>query len=121
MTTSHEPAYPQDGMPKKRYIAYHAERAKAGVALAMTAGSATVSRESPPVFNNILAYSDDIVPWIKQLTDAVHEYGCAAMIQLTTWGAVLVGTRVIGCPRCRRRSIVNQHTMLIPNLLKIGI
>ena len=54
MTTSHEPAYPEDGMPKERYAAYHAERARAGVALAMTAGSATVSRDSPPVFNNIL-------------------------------------------------------------------
>ena len=39
MTTSHEPAYPEDGMPKARYRAYHAERAKAGVALAMTASS----------------------------------------------------------------------------------
>jgi 2,4-dienoyl-CoA reductase-like NADH-dependent reductase (Old Yellow Enzyme family)/thioredoxin reductase len=86
MTTSHEPAYPQDGMPKERYAAYHAERAKAGVALAMTAGSAAVSRDSPPVFNNILAYSDDVVPWIQNLTDAVHEHDCAVMIQLTHLG-----------------------------------
>ena len=86
MTTSHEPAYPQDGMPKDRYAAYHAERAKAGVALAMTAGSATVSRDSPPVFNNILAYKDEVVPWIQTLTDAVHEHGCAVMIQLTHLG-----------------------------------
>lgn len=86
MTTSHEPAYPQDGMPKERYAAYHAERAKAGVALAMTAGSAAVSRDSPPVFNNILAYKDEVVPWIQNLTDAVHEHGCAAMIQLTHLG-----------------------------------
>jgi len=86
MTTSHEPAYPEDGMPKERYAAYHAERAKAGVAMVMTAGSAAVSRDSPPVFNNALAYSDDVVPWIQNLTDAVHEYGCAAMIQLTHLG-----------------------------------
>lgn len=86
MTTSHEPAYPQDGMPKERYAAYHAERAKAGVALAMTAGSAAVSRDSPPVFNNILAYKDEVVPWIQNLTDAVHEHGCAVMIQLTHLG-----------------------------------
>ena len=39
MTTSHEPAYPEDGMPKERYRAYHEERAKGGIALAMTAGS----------------------------------------------------------------------------------
>jgi hypothetical protein len=86
MTTSHEPAYPVDGMPKERYAAYHAERAKAGVALTMTAGSAAVSRDSPPVFNNILAYKDEVVPWIKNLTDAVHEHGCAVMIQLTHLG-----------------------------------
>ena len=86
MTTSHEPAYPMDGMPKERYAAYHAERAKAGVALAMTAGSAAVSRDSPPVFNNILAYKDEVVPWIRNLTDAVHEHGCAVMIQLTHLG-----------------------------------
>ncbi|MDV4145201.1 NADH:flavin oxidoreductase [Shimia sp. FJ5] len=86
MTTSHEPAYPEDGMPKERYAAYHAERAKAGVALAMTAGSAAVSKDSPPVFNNILAYKDEVVPWVRQLTDACHDHGCAVMIQLTHLG-----------------------------------
>lgn len=86
MTTSHEPAYPEDGMPKQRYAAYHAERAKAGVALTMTAGSAAVSRNSPPVFNNILAYKDEVVPWIRNMTDQVHEHGAAVMIQLTHLG-----------------------------------
>ncbi len=86
MTTSHEPAYPEDGMPKDRYRAYHEERARAGVALTMTAGSASVSRDSPPAFNNILAWRDDVVPWIRRLTDACHEHGCAVMIQLTHLG-----------------------------------
>lgn len=86
MTTSHEPAYPEQGMPKDRYRAYHEERAKAGVALAMTAGSAAVSKDSPPVFNNVLAYSDDVVPWIQNLSDSCHEHGCAVMIQLTHLG-----------------------------------
>ena len=86
MTTSHEPAYPEDGMPKGRYRAYHAARAKAGIAMAMTAGSAAVSKDSPPVFNNILAYKDEVVPWIREMTDAVHEHGAAVMIQLTHLG-----------------------------------
>ncbi len=86
MTTSHEPAYPEDGMPKNRYRAYHEERAKAGIGLTMTAGSAAVSRDSPPVFNNILAYKDEVVPWIQDLTDACHEHGAAVMIQLTHLG-----------------------------------
>jgi N-methyl-L-proline demethylase len=86
MTTAHEPAYPEDGMPKERYRAYHAERAKAGIALTMTAGSAAVSRDSPPAFNNILAYKDEVVSWMKELTDACHAHGAAVMIQLTHLG-----------------------------------
>lgn len=86
MITAHEPAYAEDGMPKQRYRAYHVERAKAGIALTMTAGSAAVSRDSPPVFNNILAYRDEVVPWMKDLTDACHEHGAAVMIQLTHLG-----------------------------------
>ena len=86
ITTSHEPAYPEDGMPKKLYRAYHVERAKAGVAMTMTAGSAAISRDSPPVFNNILAYKDEVVGWLKDLTDECHEHGAAVMIQLTHLG-----------------------------------
>lgn len=86
MITSHEPAYPEDGMPKDRYRAYHVERARAGVALTMTAGSASVARDSPPVFNNILAWKDEVVGWMKQLTDECHDHGCAVMIQLTHLG-----------------------------------
>lgn len=86
IVTSHEPAYPEDGMPKERYRAYTVERAKGGVAMTMTAGSAAVSKDSPPVFNNLLAYKDEIVPWVREMTDAVHEQGAAIMIQLTHLG-----------------------------------
>ena len=86
ITTSHEPAYPVDGMPTSRYIAYHAERAKGGVAMTMTAGSAAVSKDSPPAFSNLLVYRDEIVPHVRNLCDAVHEHGAAIMIQLTHLG-----------------------------------
>jgi N-methyl-L-proline demethylase len=86
MTTSHEPAYPEDGMPKDKYRAYHVERAKGGIAMTMTAGSAAVSKDSPPVFNNVLAYRDEVVGWLKKLTDEVHDHDCAVMIQLTHLG-----------------------------------
>lgn len=86
IVTSHEPAYPEEGMPKDRYRAYHVERAKGGAAMTMTAGSAAVSKDSPPVFNNLLVYKDEIVPWMKQMTDEVHEHGAAIMIQLTHLG-----------------------------------
>jgi 2,4-dienoyl-CoA reductase-like NADH-dependent reductase (Old Yellow Enzyme family)/thioredoxin reductase len=86
MSTSHEPAYSEDGMPKDRYRLYHLEKAKGGIALTMTAGSAVVSEDSPPAFGNLLAYKDEIVPWMKRLTDDCHAEGCAVMIQLTHLG-----------------------------------
>ena len=67
MSTSHEPAYSEDGMPKDRYRAYHVEKARGGLALTMTAGTAVVSPDSPPAFGNLFAYRDDIVPWLRRM------------------------------------------------------
>lgn len=85
-SSAHEPAYSENGMPTERYRLYHEEKAKGGVALTMTAGSAVVAEDSPPAFGNLHAYDDAIVPWIQQLTDGVHEHGAACMIQLTHLG-----------------------------------
>ena len=85
-TSSHEPSYSEEGMPKDRYRLYHEEKAKGGVGLTMTAGSAVVAEDSPPVFGNLYAYDDAIVPWLQRLTDGVHEHGAACMIQLTHLG-----------------------------------
>jgi 2,4-dienoyl-CoA reductase-like NADH-dependent reductase (Old Yellow Enzyme family) len=86
MSTSHEPAYSEDGMPKERYRLYHAEKAKGGMALTMTAGSAIVSRDSPAAFGNLHLYDDAIVPWLKELADDCHQYDCKVMIQITHLG-----------------------------------
>jgi 2,4-dienoyl-CoA reductase-like NADH-dependent reductase (Old Yellow Enzyme family)/thioredoxin reductase len=86
MSTAHEPSYSEDGMPKDRYRLYHVEKAKGGIALTMTAGSAVVSADSPAVFGNLLAYRDDIVPWMRRLADDCHAHGAAVMIQLTHLG-----------------------------------
>ena len=86
MSTAHEPAYSEDGMPKDRYRLYHLEKARGGMALTMTAGSAIVSADSPPAFGNLHAYDDQIVPWLKRLADDCHEHGAAVMIQLTHLG-----------------------------------
>jgi 2,4-dienoyl-CoA reductase-like NADH-dependent reductase (Old Yellow Enzyme family) len=85
-SAAHEPAYSESGMPKDRYRLYHVEKAKGGIGLTMTAGSAVVSPDSPPAFGNLHAYDDAIVPWIRRLTDDVHEHGAACMIQITHLG-----------------------------------
>ncbi|WP_272914496.1 hypothetical protein [Ornithinimicrobium cavernae] len=47
VSTSHEPAYAEDGLPKDRYRLYHVEKARGGVGLTMIGGSAVVSPDSP--------------------------------------------------------------------------
>jgi 2,4-dienoyl-CoA reductase-like NADH-dependent reductase (Old Yellow Enzyme family)/thioredoxin reductase len=93
MSTAHEPSYSEDGMPKDRYRLYHVEKAKGGIAMTMTAGSAVVSPDSPPAFGNLHAYKDEIVPYMKRLADECHEHGAAVMIQITHLGRRTGGTQ----------------------------
>ncbi len=86
VSTSHEPAYSEDGFPKDRYRAYHVEKAKGGVGLTMIGGSAVVSRDSAPAFGNLQVWKDECVPWLRRLADEVHDHGAAVMIQLTHLG-----------------------------------
>lgn len=86
VSTSHEPAYGEGGMPTDRYRAYHVEKARGGVGLTMIGGSAVVAPDSPPSFGNLLLYRDEIVPWMRRLTDEVHEEGAAVMCQVTHLG-----------------------------------
>ena len=86
MLSAHEPSYAEDGLPKDKYRFYHVERAKGGIALTMTAGSAVVSEDSPPAYNNLHAYKDEIIPWLKKLTNECHEYDTKVMIQITHLG-----------------------------------
>ena len=72
MSTAHEPAYTEDGLPKERYRLYHAEKAKGGIALTMIGGSSVVAPDSPQAFGNILLYKDEVVRWLNELADDVH-------------------------------------------------
>jgi 2,4-dienoyl-CoA reductase-like NADH-dependent reductase (Old Yellow Enzyme family)/thioredoxin reductase len=83
---SHEPAYAEDGLPKLRYQLYHEEKAKGGIALTMFGGSTNVAPDSPPVFGQLYAGNDDIIPWFQQMADRMHAHGTATMVQLTHLG-----------------------------------
>jgi len=86
LSTSHEPAYSEDGKPKRRYRLYHEEKAKGGIALTMFGGSSLVAPDSPPAFGNLDASTDAIIPYFQQLAESVHRHGCALMCQITHLG-----------------------------------
>ncbi|WP_431982277.1 FAD-dependent oxidoreductase [Streptomyces qinglanensis] len=86
VSTSHEPAFGENGLPGDRYRMYHVEKARGGVGLTMIGGSAVVSPDSPPSFGNLLLYRDEIVPCFRRLADEVHAAGAAVMCQLTHLG-----------------------------------
>ena len=86
VSTSHEPSYTEEGMPKRRYRLYHEEKAKGGVSLTMMGGSAVVAPDSPAAFGNLHLYKDEIVPWLRELAYGVHENGAAVMCQITHLG-----------------------------------
>ncbi len=86
MSSSHEPAYSEEGMPKTRYRLYHEEKAKGGIGLTMIGGSSIVSPDSPPAFGNLHLWDDAIVPWLQELAEGVHAQGAAVMCQITHLG-----------------------------------
>ena len=86
LSTSHEPAYSEDGFPKERYRLYHEEKAKGEIALTMFGGSALVAADSPPVFGNLYAGNDEIIPYFQKMADGVHKHGAALMCQITHMG-----------------------------------
>lgn len=94
-------------MPCERYRLYHVEKAKGGIALTMTAGSASVSRDSPPAFGNLLARKNEMVPHLKRLADDCHGYGTAVMADPSRpshqleQGRLAAGSLAVADPRNR--------------------
>jgi 2,4-dienoyl-CoA reductase-like NADH-dependent reductase (Old Yellow Enzyme family) len=86
MSTSHEPAYSEEGKPKLKYQLYHEEKAKGGLALTMIGGSSIVAPDSPQAFGNLDVSNDDIIPYFRQLAARVHPHDCAVMCQITHLG-----------------------------------
>ena len=85
-SAAHEPAFTEDGMTAKRYIAYHKEKAKGGMAMSMIGASTIVSRDSPATFGNVDASTDRVIEWWGKLAQTVHAYDCKVITQLTHLG-----------------------------------
>lgn len=86
LSTPHEPAYSDGGMPKERYQLYHEAKAKGGLAMTMFGGSASIAPDSPSVFGQLNLATDDIIPYFREFSDRIHKYDCGLICQLSHMG-----------------------------------
>ena len=86
ISTSHSPAYAENGMPGLRYQLYHEEKAKGGLSLTMFGGSSSVSDDSPASFGQLNAGSDQIIAHLREFSARIHQYDVALMCQLSHAG-----------------------------------
>ena len=86
MSTSHAPAYDEDGMPGERYQRYHEEKAKGGIGLTMFGGSSGVSFESKVDWGQLSLASDRVIPYLQQFSERIHGHGAKLMIQMAFMG-----------------------------------
>lgn len=88
ISTAHAEVYAtENGMPTERYIRYYEEKAKGGIGLCICGGSSPVSVDSPQHWwRSVNMSTDDVIPHLQNLADAMHRHGAHIMIQITHMG-----------------------------------
>ena len=86
LSTSHAPAYADNGKITERYIRYHAEKAKGGVGMTQFGGATTVSAENSIYYGQVNGAVDEVVPMYRRMAEAIHDHGAACTVQLTHGG-----------------------------------
>jgi 2,4-dienoyl-CoA reductase-like NADH-dependent reductase (Old Yellow Enzyme family) len=91
MFTEPSPTFGEPGFYGARYGRYLAERAKGGVGAVIAGETAVAPNTAYKMPNNAVGWDPAAVPHFRTLTDAVHEHGALAFIQLTHSGAMMLG------------------------------
>jgi len=86
LSTSHAPAYVEDGAITERYIRYHAEKAKGGVGLTQFGGATAVAPENSFYYGQVNGSTDAVIPGYRAMAAAVHAHGAVCTVQLTHGG-----------------------------------
>ena len=120
ISTSHEPAYAEDGLPTLRYQLYHEEKARGGIALTMFGGGTLVAPDTPPAYGNLYAGDDRIVPHFRELARRVHEYGAARCARSRTSAGVPPITKATGYRSSRLRLSARLPIGHFPRLWRTG-
>ena len=86
ISTSHACGLQVGGYPQEAYQAYHAEKARGGIALSMFGGSSNIAPDSPNIFNQLNVGDDGIIPHLQEFSERMHGHGAALMCQITHLG-----------------------------------
>lgn len=87
LSTGHQTYLAKDGLPGEDFVAYHQARAKGGAGLIVVDAArfhATGFTDSP----ELIVASDDCIPGLKSLADAVHHHGARIFGQISHSGRV---------------------------------
>ena len=85
---AHQPGLADGGMPGERYIEYHRQRARAGLAMQITGATPVLASEVWANGLTLLNIDDRIIPGYQRLAAAVHEEGGLMLAQLAHVGAM---------------------------------
>lgn len=80
--SAHVTGYVKDGLPTERHVRYYEARARGGIGLIVQEGTTVSPRCQfhPEVFAQ--GWKDEIVPRLKQISEAVHAHGARLFLQL---------------------------------------
>ena len=87
MSTPHTTGFGVGGFPRERWVAYEREKARGGAGTIMMFGSASVHPSSPVASAGGIEYWDPaVVPHLRAMAAAVHEFGGLCLAQVSHWG-----------------------------------
>ncbi len=86
ISTSHAPAYAENGMPGTRYQLYHEEKAKGGLSMTMFGGASSVSKDSPASFGQLDVSDDRIITYFRDFSERIHAHDVALICQISHAG-----------------------------------
>jgi 2,4-dienoyl-CoA reductase-like NADH-dependent reductase (Old Yellow Enzyme family)/thioredoxin reductase len=79
--------YAENGLPSDRHARYYEARAKGGIGLIIQEGT-VISPQTQ--FHPVLVHGfrDDVIPGLKRISEAVHNYGAKLFLQIAHGGTV---------------------------------
>jgi len=99
-----------DNLPSPQLVAHHARLAQGGVGLTTVAYGAV--HPDGRTHETQMVMRAEVVPGLKKLTEAVHNYGAAASIQLTHCGFFTNNRQVTGKRPIGPSMILNNYGLL---------